>query len=70
MQTNYKISGVERKALKKELAHLKTFVSKFWYYNDIDEVYGGGLSTEEGEKELVRLNKQIEDLENKLNETW
>jgi hypothetical protein len=39
----YLISGKLRKQKKKELAALKFYVKTFWYFEDIDRVYGGGL---------------------------
>ena len=48
----FKIHGKERKIKKKILSKLKYFVKMFWYYENIDRVYGGGLSNEECTKIL------------------
>ena len=39
----FAISGQHRKEKKKELAKLKSFVKNFWFHEDVDRVYGGGL---------------------------
>ncbi len=59
----YKISGVERRKLKKELSELKSFVKTFWYYEDIDRVYGGGLSDDECNSLLEETGEKIKQLE-------
>lgn len=40
----------------------------FWYFEDIDRVYGGGLDDEECQKLLDQKNTEIKDLEIKLSE--
>jgi len=62
------ISGDERRQEKKRLAELKQFVKMFWYFEDIDRVYGGGLEDEKCEKLLEQKNKEIKVLEEKLAE--
>jgi hypothetical protein len=64
----YKISGSERRKLKKELSELKYFVKMFWHYEDIDRVYGGGLTDKECDDLIFKKNKEIEDLELLLSE--
>ena len=64
----YKISGVERRKLKKELSELKYFVKMFWHFEDIDRVYGGGLTDKECDDLIEEKNKEIEKLESLLNE--
>jgi len=44
-QPIYKISGIERRRLKKDLSELKSFVKYFWHYHKLDkdmtQFYGG-----------------------------
>ena len=56
----YLICGAERREMKKKFNALKSFIKNFYYYNDVDNVYGGGISKEE-EKEVIR--KATIDLE-------
>ncbi len=62
----YRINGLERRVKKKELAELKSFVKMFWFYNDIDKVYGGGMNDNESNIRIEKANKEIEILKNKL----
>ncbi len=66
-ESPYKISGLERRAKKKELAELKRYVKNFWLYEDIDLVYGGGgLTKEQANNAIDKAKLQIEDLERQL----
>ena len=62
----YKIFGDVRREKKKHLAQLKAYVKMFWFYNDIDKVYGGGMDENEGNTQIEKANKEIEILENEL----
>jgi hypothetical protein len=62
----YKINGEARRIKKKEVASLKAYVKMFYFYNDIDKVYGGGIDEAEGEKRIAKARKQIEVMENEL----
>jgi len=62
----YLISGKERRIVKKELSNLKQFVKMFWFYEDIDRVYGGGMKDENCQKILDQKNIEIKVLEDKL----
>lgn len=64
----YKISGQERRNKKKELAQIKYFVKMFWYWEDIDRVYGGGLEKDKAEEMLNSYKNQIEKMEIELKE--
>jgi hypothetical protein len=64
----YKISGQERRNKKKELAKIKYSVKMFWYWEDVDRVYGGGLEKDEAEEALNSYKKQIEKIELELKE--
>lgn len=60
------ISGKERRSLKKKLHELKRFVRNFIHYNDIDHVYGGGLSKVESNDLLKIKTSEISRIENML----
>jgi len=64
----YKIHGLYRRKLKKKLSKLKYFVKIFWFHQDLERVYGGGLSDKECDMLLHETQKEIETIENKLNE--
>lgn len=60
------ISGKERRSLKKRLHELKRFVRNFVQYNDIDNIYGGGLSKVES-NDLIKIKEsEISRIENIL----
>lgn len=68
-ESPYVISGFERKALKKQLAHLKHLKKYNTYYNDVNEVMGGPILSPEAKQEYVkRINTQIQTIETKLKE--
>lgn len=67
-ESPYKISGLERRAKKKELAELKRYVKNFWFYEDIDRAYGGGLTPEQGNDAINKAKLLIENLEKELSE--
>ena len=60
------ISGKERRSLKKRLHELKRFVRNFIHYNDIDNVYGGGLSRVESKDLIKTKESEISRIENML----
>lgn len=60
------ISGKERRDLKKNLHELKRFVRYFDFYNDIDGVYGGGLSKSDSREVIYNKMSQISRIENML----
>jgi hypothetical protein len=66
MVRQFAISGEERRKKKKELGDLKRFVTEFWYWEDIDKVYGGGLSDSECNKIISDAKLKIKKLEDKL----
>lgn len=57
----YAISGQARREKKKELAQLKSLVRNIWHWEDVDQVYGGGLGEDV-------VNKIIEDTERRITE--
>ena len=62
----YKISGQERRLEKKRLSQLKYFVKMFWFNENIDRVYGGGMEEENCLKLLQEKQKEIDELEKEL----
>lgn len=69
MTSEYKISGKERRELKKTLRYLNTAIQNFWIYHDFDTVYGTLTgSREDYEKQLEDLKQEREELANRLNE--
>lgn len=60
------ISGTARREQKKRLGELKRLIKMFWYYEDIDRVYGGGMDDEKCHKLLTLKKKEVEALEKKL----
>lgn len=64
----YAISGKERRLKKKELSELKSLIKNFWYYEDIDRVYGGGLDDKICNQIITDIQTQIEKISLELNE--
>lgn len=64
----FKISGKTRRLLKKELSLLKFKLKMFWFYEDIDRVYGGGKSDKEIQNIFEKDNNKINELTILLNE--
>jgi len=64
----YIISGDERRKVKKEYSEMKRFLKMFWFYEDVDRVYGGGMSDEEANKMLTEIEAKAKVLEEKLKE--
>lgn len=70
-QPQFKINGQERRALKKELAQLKSFVKNFWYFQrlekDLVSIYGGGenypMSDEIAQKKFDDAALKVKKLE-------
>jgi hypothetical protein len=66
MSSPYLISGQLRREKKKELSHLKSFVKNFWFYEDVDRVYGGGLDDSTCHKMIREAGEKIKLLESEL----
>lgn len=70
----YKIHGIERRHLKKELGKLKIYVENFWYYHQLDKdmtsFYRGKddypMSDNEAKKRVDKAKKQIQELKDRL----
>lgn len=65
----FKIQGKERRALKKERSLLKSLKKNFWHHEDICEAYGAVPDPEWQQKTLTGYDRQIEELNKKLEET-
>lgn len=64
----HKISCKERRQLRKKLAALKDWRSKYWFMEDIDRVHGGGVTDERAHKDFEYLEAQIDMIEKLLKE--
>lgn len=70
----YKIHGIERRKVKKDLGELKYFVKNFWFYHQLDKdmtsIYGGKegypMSDDKAEKMYSQTNEKIKVLEEEL----
>lgn len=71
----YKIHGLERRKLKKELSELKKYTNNFWYYHQLDKdmcsfynctTEGYPMSDEEAQKKFDNTHIEIKKLEEKL----
>lgn len=70
----YKIHGLERRELKKELSELKRFVKNFWHYHQLDkDMYSfyncdssNLMSDTQANVKVNKVSKQIEEIEEKL----
>ena len=65
-EPQFVISGKKRRELKKKLNLNKRLLKMNRFYNDIDEVYGGGLTEEQLTSSEKRLKKEITQWENLL----
>lgn len=69
MEKEFKISGTERKQLKKKLSKKKRLLSTFWHYHQLDidmcSIYGGSypMSDDNAQKKYKHLKKEVEQLE-------
>lgn len=74
MNPQYKINGVERRKLKKELSKLKSLCKSFWYYYQLDKdmssFYGGSgdfpMSDEQAIEKLKLAFIKIKEIEERL----
>ena len=70
----FKISGLERRKLKKGLSELKSYVNNFWWYHQLDKdmcsFYGGNenypMSDKKASEHLKKYKSKIDELEEKL----
>ena len=66
IEKKFLISGKERRAKKKEVAELKRYVKMFWFYEDVDRVYGCGLKDETCHKLINIANNKIIEIKELL----
>jgi hypothetical protein len=70
----FKISGKERRELKKELAELKSLARNFWHYHQLDkdmcDIYGGSkdypMSDEQAQERIDQTHIKIKEIEDQL----
>lgn len=65
----YKISGKERRDLKKELRSLNLCINRYWVDEDLTEVYGYARPKEQAKQLLERLKQKKYNIEQLLSET-
>ena len=78
MNPQFKIFGVERRKLKKELSLLKLFIKDFWHYHTLDKdmasIYGNTANypMSDNDAQIMYKSKQEEILvlEEKLKEPF
>lgn len=60
------INGDARRKLKKEVWKLKQLIHYFWFYNDINEVYGVHEDKEQLKQRFSSLQQELSGIEKKL----
>lgn len=73
-QPIYRINGIERRKLKKELSELKSFLKNYFYYHQLDKdmvsFYGESeqypMSDNEAEKRYIEILSEVKELEERL----
>jgi len=76
METKFRISGIERRQFKKELASKKSFLKHFWHYHRLDKdmcsFYGGReeypMSDDRAQKRFDEVSREVEQMELMLKE--
>lgn len=66
----YRIYGDERRSLKKKYAALKNQLKMFWLMEDMNRVYGYGMTDAEAEYKLHELKTTIAQMEATLKEPF
>ena len=77
-EPTYKINGLERRKLKKELSELRSYIKTFWYYHNLDkDMYSfyspndSSLMSDANAKILYdSKNDEISDIIKKLDEPY
>ena len=65
----YKISGKDRRELKKELSSLNICINRYWIDEDLAEVYGYARPKKQAEQLLISLQDRRYNIEKMLSET-
>lgn len=78
MSSKFKISGQERRDLKKSLSQLKSFKKGFWHFHQLDKDMCGfispekvgeyPMSDEEAKRRYDKVQMEIKKLTNQLEE--
>ena len=68
-EKQFVISGKARRTLKKQVSLKKYTLGMSHYWNDVDTVYGGGLSPEDLIRSNEELRNEIRVIEIMLKET-
>lgn len=63
MKSKFKVSGLQRRALKRELSDIRSRQRYFWSIEDCCRVYGGGMADELCEEYLLELDERALSLE-------
>ena len=66
--SEFVISGLKRRELKKKLSLLKYSYNMFWHFEDIYRLYGGGSDNFECEQILEKIKLEIIELEKIVSE--
>lgn len=77
-EPQFKIHGLERRKLKKQLANVKSFVKDFWHYHQMDKdlasFYGSSstfpMSDHQANDIYKKKKEEIKNLEVLLAETY
>lgn len=62
-ESPYHISGFERRQLKKERSLLHGIIKMYWFYHDIDVLYGSPKSKSDAIIELKELKTKLRALD-------
>ena len=73
-QPIYRINGIERRKLKKELSELKSILKNYFHYHQLDKdmasFYGESeeypMSDNEAEKRYIKILSEVKELEERL----
>ena len=67
-EIKYKISGQNRRTIKKRRALLISINKNFWHLEDCERMYGGGMSDEDCQTYLDKNQREIDEINMKLKE--
>lgn len=67
----YQIHGIERRKLKKELSHLKSFIKHFWYNHQLEKDMSCCMMSDCEAEIIYNLSIQIiKEIEKNLKKKW
>jgi len=64
----FKIYGIERRKVKKELSELNSYVKNFWYFHQLDKDMASFYGGEERLMNDVDAQQKIDQAKNKIKE--